>query len=242
MTDFQAYAMLKKFLNAIFPYFDTNALDAARFFYGTKNPEVEFYSGTLTLTDFLYGDEFDKDMPSGFEKDATIPEGSRNTTMFRWAVRSMKRYGDSEESRNAYFVYEEKCQPPLSDGELGHIWKSVEKYYRKIASQPSYVSPQEYNNPNPGWSEPLPFSRFTMAPFPVDALPDPIADYMKAVAESTQTSVDMAGSIAISVLSTCLQKKYRIQGKSDWVEPLNTYVIVIAPPSERKSSVLHFML
>jgi hypothetical protein len=242
MTGYEAYAALKQLLHEIFPYLDANALDAARFLYGTRDPKVEFHPGGKTLTDFLYGDEFDKDMPGGYEKQATIPEGSRNTTMFRWAVRSMKRYGDTEESKNAYFTEAEKCQPPLSTDELNHIWKSAQKYYAKIASQPGYVSPQEYNNPNPGWDEPLPFSRYTMAPFPVDALPEPIANYVKAVAESTQTSVDMAGSIAISVLSTCLQKKYRIQGKSDWVEPLNTYVIVIAPPSERKSSVLHLML
>ena len=242
ISNYEAYAALKQLLHDIFPYLDGNALDAARFLYGTRNPEVEFHPGGKTLTDFLFGDEFDRDMPGGYEKQATIPEGSRNNTMFHWAVRSMKRYGDSEESKNAYFTEAEKCQPPLSTEELNHIWRSAQKYYAKIASQPGYVSPQEYNNPDTGWSEPLPFSRYTMAPFPVDALPQAIADYVRAVAESTQTSVDMAGSIAISVLSTCLQKKYRIQGKSDWVEPLNTYVIVIAPPSERKSSVLHLML
>jgi hypothetical protein len=188
MTDYEAYAALKQLLHEIFPYLDANALDAARFLYGTRDPQVEFHPGGKTLTDFLYGDEFDKDMPGGYEKEATIPEGSRNTTMFRWAVRSMKRYGDTEESKNAYFMQAEKCQPPLSTDELNHIWKSAQKYYAKIASQPGYVSPQEYNNPNPGWDEPLPFSRYTMAPFPVDALPEPIADYVKAVAESTQTS------------------------------------------------------
>ena len=106
-------------------------------------------------------------------------------------ARGMKRYGDTEESKNAYFTEAEKCQPPLSTEELNHIWRSAQKYYAKIASQPGYVSPQEYNNPDTGWSEPLPFSRYTMAPFPVDALPEPIANYVKAVAESTQTSVDM---------------------------------------------------
>jgi hypothetical protein len=82
-----------------------------------------------------------------------------------------------------------------------------------------------------------------MAPFPVDALPQAIADYVK---RGRRKHADQRRHGRqhrhISVLSTCLQKKYRIQGKSDWVEPLNTYVIVIAPPSERKSSVLHLML
>lgn len=81
-----------------------------------------------------------------------------------------------------------------------------------------------------------------MARFPVEALPDDIADYVTAVAESTQTPVDMAGVVSISMLSVCLQGKYRVQGKADWFEPLNTYALAIAPPSERKSAVQHMML
>ena len=52
----------------------------------------------------------------------------------------------------------------------------------------------------------------------------------------------MAGTVALSILSVCLQGKYRIQGKADWLEPLNTYAFVIATPSERKSAVLNMML
>jgi hypothetical protein len=63
MTDYEAYAALKQLLHEIFPYLDANALDAARFLYGTRDPQVEFHPGDKTLTDFLYGDEFDKDMP-----------------------------------------------------------------------------------------------------------------------------------------------------------------------------------
>ena len=38
----------------------------------------------------------------------------------------------------------------------------------------------------------------------------------------------MAGVIALSMLSVCLQGKYRVQGKADWSEPLNTYVLAAA--------------
>ena len=48
--------------------------------------------------------------------------------------------------------------------------------------------------------------------------------------------------MSLSMLSVCLQGKYRIRGKRDWLELLNTYVLVAAPPSERKSAVLHMML
>ena len=48
MTDPTAYSEMKKLVNTIFPYFDTKALDAARFFFGTSNPQVEIFPGELS--------------------------------------------------------------------------------------------------------------------------------------------------------------------------------------------------
>ena len=53
MTDAQAYSDLKKRMNAIFPYFDQKALDSARFFFGTKDPQAAFFPGTITLNECL---------------------------------------------------------------------------------------------------------------------------------------------------------------------------------------------
>ena len=78
--------------------------------------------------------------------------------------------------------------------------------------------------------------------FPVDALPEVIRRYVLAVAESTQTTVDMAAVEALGVVSLCSQGKYFIRGNADWAEPLNTYTVVILPPAERKSSVLSMMI
>ena len=91
--------------------------------------------------------------------------------------------------------------PPLDDEELDKIWRSAQRFYKKIAESPDYIPPQQYGAGIPSqWEEPIPFSRFTMAQFPTDALPDDIADYVNAVAESTQTPVDMAGAVALSPL------------------------------------------
>ena len=43
ITDAEQYSALKDKVCAYFPQFDTNAKDAARFFFGTASPEVEFY-------------------------------------------------------------------------------------------------------------------------------------------------------------------------------------------------------
>lgn len=265
-TSAAVYAAIKAEGKRKFPFFDEKALDAARFLYGSdvKPEEIFWHEGTMTIDGLLptlpdavevisseaneateakaVEAETDEDDPFS-HVGPVIPEGSRNATMSHFAGKVLKRFGESDEAHVAFLEMAGNCDPPLEDGELASIWNSALKFYRKkVSADPTYVSPQEYNNPNPGWPEPLQFSKFTLLKFPVDALPAPIGDYVRAVAESTQTSEDMAGTIALSILSTCLQKKYLVQGKADWKEPLNTYAIVVAPPSERKSSVLHLML
>jgi len=232
------YSELKRRLASEFSCFDGNAIDCARFFYGTGNPEVVCFEGTLTLNEY-----FRRNDSFMLEGGNTIPQGSRNSTMSRFASRVMKRYGNCDEAHRLFMEQAARCEPPLEEDELDAIWRSAGKFYSRICKTEGYVAPEKYNNPAPsaGWEAPIPFGDYVNVPFPVDALPDVFRDYVLAVAESTQTPVDMAASIALSVMSTCLQGKYRVEAKRDWIEPLNTYVLIIAPPSERKSAVLKAM-
>ena len=144
MTDAVAYSNMKKLVNTVFPYFDTNALDAARFFFGTSNPEVELYEGSINLTEF-FEEDFDADMP-GHGMPSVIPEGSRNATMSRFAGRVIKKYGDTEEAYNAFIEQAAKCQPPLDDKELSTIWHSAQKFFARVSQQDGYVDPDTYNS------------------------------------------------------------------------------------------------
>ena len=74
--------------------------------------------------------------------------------------------------------------------------------------------------------------------FPVNSLPQEIKDYITAVSESFQVSVDMTATFVIGVMALCIQGKYAVRVKPDWVEPVNLYTLVVARPSERKSPVL----
>ena len=144
MTDAVAYSNMKKLVNTVFPYFDTNALDAARFFFGTSNSEVELYEGSINLTEF-FEEDFDADMP-GRSMPSVIPEGSRNATMSRFAGRVIKKYGDTEEAYNAFIEQAAKCEPPLDDKELSTIWHSAQKFFARVSQQDGYVSPDTYNS------------------------------------------------------------------------------------------------
>ena len=241
MDDATAYSNLKKLVNAIFPYFDAKALDAARFFFGTANPEVELYPGELTLTEFLNTKDFDADMPQGSYGEAPpIREGSRNATMSRFAGRVLKKYGDCDKAYQAFLEESGKCVPPLEEQELSTIWHSAQGFYKKIAQSPDYIPPDKYgtNCDITAWEAPLPFGEENLPIFPVDALPCTLRDYANAVAQSTQTPVDMAATACLTVASACMRNLYKVEGKADWHEPTNLYSVIIAEPSERKSAII----
>ena len=90
----------------------------------------------------------------------------------------------------------------------------------------------------PRWDKPVPFDEPNLPTFPVHTLPDTVRDYVTALAESTQTPVDMCACSVLAALALCIQGKFKIQGKPDWIEPLNLYVVSIAEPSERKSAII----
>lgn len=148
MTDPDAYSELKKRVNSILPYFDSKALDAARFFYGTSDPQVEFHEGTITLNECL--DMYYPDTEETFsglpmpEHTGIIPEGSRNATMSHFAGKVLKRLGETEEAHRLFLDRARKCVPPLEQRELDTIWHSALGFYRKISRSPEYIPPDEY--------------------------------------------------------------------------------------------------
>lgn len=89
--------------------------------------------------------------------------------------------------------------------------------------------------------EPIPLDGVKPPRFPVDALPKDIADYVMAVSESTQTAIDVVASASLAVLSIGMQGKYVIRPKPDWTEPVNRFIAIFMPPSERKSAVCSLM-
>ena len=237
ITDEKVYSTLKKDIYNYFPYIDNNALDSARLFFGTENPEVEYVDGELTI------DEFIKDIKSEefLLQDKPIAEGTRNATMHKYATKLLKRYGDTPEAYTEYLKISERCSPPLDDAELNQIWISANKFYKeKIISSPTYVKPDEYGVIK--WDSLIPLDDRKLAPFPIEVLPDAIKNYCLEVSEATQTPIDMAGVVALAILALSMQRKYKIEGKPDWLEQLNLYFCVVAPPSERKSAVINHLI
>lgn len=129
MADAKAYADAKTQVQQYFPYFDTNALDAARFFFGTTEPIVEFHEGSITLTQFLADYAAEQRFAAADTESDTIPEGSRNSTMSHTAGCLLKRYGNTDEAYTRYLEQAGKCNPPLEDIAEGMFFISGLMYF-----------------------------------------------------------------------------------------------------------------
>lgn len=151
ITDAEVYGNLKKALQKEYPFFDGNALDAARFIFGADCEEVLVHDGWMTIDEeidvrqFAEEEDFDaEDLES--TSGGQILEGSRNNTMSRFAGRVLKRYGITEKAYEAFLEHAKKCDPPLPESELKTIWNSAVKFFKKsIVNQEGYVPPDEYN-------------------------------------------------------------------------------------------------
>lgn len=142
VSDEQEYADMKRRIADAFPYYDTNALDSARFLYGNDSDKVEFYEGDKTILDYLEEDEF-ADFNASLEQ---VPEGQRNSIMSHIAGKIIKRYGNTEEAYQIFLKKAELCNPPLPESELKVIWRSASKFGNKVSNQEGYIPPEQYNS------------------------------------------------------------------------------------------------
>ena len=152
-TDRKKYEELKTAIQRMYPFFDDNAKDAARFFFGSACSEDDLIwnEGWLTIDEAVDEEALvpNSDEDEDFGAPASsgpILEGSRNNTMSHFAGRILKKLGVCDKAKEAYKERAQKCEPPLSEEELETIWNSAVKFYEKVASQEGYIAPDQYND------------------------------------------------------------------------------------------------
>ena len=143
ITDTKTYAELKHEIQSYFPYFDDNALDAARFVFGVPSTKDIWHEGSQAVDKFMMAQRYFAQQNIG-----SIHEGKRNATLSHFAGRIIMRLGNTAEARQAFQEEAAKCDPPLSKQELKNIWHSATKFGQRMASQEGYIPPKEYNQPN----------------------------------------------------------------------------------------------
>lgn len=144
VTDADRYTAIKKAIHTAFPFFDDNALDAARFLFGADCDEVVWHDGWMNIDEEIVIEMEEEELPTS---NGPILEGNRNNTLSRFAGRVLKRYGEGDKSHQIFLDEAGKCDPPLEDSELNTIWFSALKFFRtKVKTQEGYVAPDHYND------------------------------------------------------------------------------------------------
>lgn len=87
------------------------------------------------------------------------------------------------------------------------------------------------------WEKPLPFESATLPVFPVDALPLRLRRYVSALAEATQTPVDLPAMVVLGMCAGAVARKAVVLVKPGYLEPLNIMSVSVAAPANRKTAV-----
>lgn len=88
------------------------------------------------------------------------------------------------------------------------------------------------------WGPTIPLENDELITFDTDVFSEEVRDFIKAVAEETQTPIDASAMAHLMILSTVLGSKYIvISNGSEWKESLNIFVIVALESGNRKSTV-----
>ena len=145
-ADADYYAAVKRAIQKAFPFFDDNALDAARFIFGSDPDEVVWHEGWMSIEEEVtpdYEGTEDEDTPVS---SGPITVGNRNNAMSHFAGRVLKKYGITDKAKEAFLEHAKRCDPPLEQSELATIWGSAVRFYKKtVMTQPGYIPPDEYN-------------------------------------------------------------------------------------------------
>ena len=135
--DAASYKTLKSRIYQQYPFFDGNALDAARFLFGSEG-DVLWHEGSLTIEDYMLL----------MQQKKSIPAGQRNNTLSRYAGKLVKRFGTGEDAHRKFLERAAECEPPLDDEELETIWRSASKFGKRVSRQEGYIPPEQYGDQN----------------------------------------------------------------------------------------------
>ena len=147
---------MKEKLLALVPEFDSGAKDSARFFYGVENPQGKYFEGSLCIDQFMAQHDVPSieyevtEIPHDVlmqsldgsitlsDDDEIIPEGERNDTLFRFACKAIREYGE-EEARKLFEAECARCEKSakeyddFDEKERASVWRNACKAVKKEA-------------------------------------------------------------------------------------------------------------
>lgn len=108
-----------------------------------------------------------------------------------------------------------------------------------MSTRTSAVPANSVNSVNSvGWERPIPLGEIGPVPaFPASALPAVLREWVVAVAQATQTPLDLAAALSLAVVALAVSRGFFVRVRPGWTEVLVLYVAVALPSGERKSPV-----
>lgn len=80
-----------------------------------------------------------------------------------------------------------------------------------------------------------------LPPLPLDAFPEVLGAMIQAVAQATETPVELASMLGLATVATCCQKFFVVEGAPGYTEPLCLWSVVALESGNRKSAVFSAM-
>lgn len=164
-------------------------------------------------------------MPATVEGDVDLSE-SESATM------GIKEIDLSAEIIELPVVLNTKTELPTSEGE-------VLESFEGNCEQGSETIPLKVED----WKAPVLFEGVSVAEIKAELLPSWLGEYAGAISQSKQTPEGLAVMLGLSIVATCLQKKYVVApyGDDEYTEPLSLWTVTVLKSGERKSPILNAM-
>lgn len=176
-----------------------------------------------------------------------VSKGGRNAAGYSLAARIREKFDLADTDLLEVMAdWNGKNTPPLDSDELAEVVRNANHYANNPAG--SGYEPMKLQKQNEvhsigqqrfdeGFQDFIPLESVPLPSFPVEVLPEPLRTLVVEIADSLQVPVDLPGMLSLAAVALVAQKRYEVQPKYDWVEPVNLYVAVILPPAKRKSQV-----
>ncbi|MBU1040085.1 MAG: DUF3987 domain-containing protein [Proteobacteria bacterium] len=117
-----------------------------------------------------------------------------------------------------------------------HMAEGLEVVREQLAGVAKVVA-QPVSNDG-GIPVPVSFDAPTLPTVDPAALPPLLGDFCSAVAEGLQVPFEMVLINALACVSVAGQKKFKVQVRAGYTEPINIYAMAALPPGERKSATV----
>ena len=87
----------------------------------------------------------------------------------------------------------------------------------------------------------IPLDEVVLPDLPLDAFPEVLGAMIQAVAQATETPVELAAMMGLATMATCCQKNFVVEGATGYTEPLSLWTVAALESGNRKSAVVSTM-